>query len=64
MPKVIENLRETLLAASRTLLLEEGYRQKVAQAVAAGVLAWKSLEIEKPEPLPAVDRSHEPHDET
>ena len=45
-------------------LLDESYRQKIAQAVASGVLAWRSLEIEKPEPLPAVDRSHEPHDET
>lgn len=45
-------------------LLDEEYRGQVAQAVAAGVLAWQSLGQEKPEPLPAVDRSGEPHDET
>ena len=45
-------------------LLDEEYRGRVAQSVAAGVLAWQSLGQEKPEPLPAVDRSGEPHDET
>lgn len=34
MPKIIENLRETLLAASRTLLLEEGYRALTMRQVA------------------------------
>ena len=45
-------------------LLDEEYRGRIAQSVAAGVLAWQSLGQEKPEPLPAVDRSGEPHDET
>ena len=34
MPKIIENLREILLAASRTLLLEEGYRALTMRQVA------------------------------
>lgn len=51
-------------AKEEAKLLDEGYRERVAQAVAAGVLAWQALGQEKPEPLPAVDRSGEPHDET
>ena len=42
-------------------LLTESYREEVAQAVCAGVLAWASLPGEYPEPLAAVDRSDEPH---
>ncbi len=42
-------------------LLTESYREEVAQAVCAGVLAWASLPGEHPEPLAAVDRSDEPH---
>ena len=46
-------------AQEEAKLLDENYRQKIAQAVAAGVLSWYALEGEKPQPLPAVDRSHE-----
>lgn len=45
------------------LLLTEAYRQKVAAAVVQGVVNWRSLEVMRPEPLPAVDRSDEPHAE-
>ena len=41
------------------LLLTEEYRERVAKAIAAGVLAWRVLPPEKPEPLPAVDRTGE-----
>ena len=43
------------------LLLTEEYRERVAQAICAGVVAWAALPCEKPEPLPAVDRSDEPN---
>ena len=43
------------------LLLTEDYRERVAQAICAGVLAWAALPGEKPQPLPAVDRSDEPN---
>ena len=42
------------------LLLTEDYREHVAQAICEGVLSWARLPGEKPEPLPAVDRSDEP----
>ena len=51
-------------AKEEALLLTEDYRQQVAQAIAGGVLAWANLPGEKPEALPAVDRSGEPHAET
>ena len=41
------------------LLLTEGYRQRVAQAIAQGVVAWHALPQGKPAPLPAVDRTGE-----
>ena len=40
-------------------LLQADYRQRIAEAVAQGALDWQALEIERPEPLPAVDRSGE-----
>ena len=40
-------------------LMQEDYRQRIAEAVAQGVLDWQALEMERPEPLPAVDRSGE-----
>lgn len=40
-------------------LMQEVYRQQVAEAIAQGVLDWQALEIEKPQPLEAVDRSAE-----
>ena len=43
------------------LLLTEEYRERVAQAICAGVVAWAALPGERPEPLPAVDRSDEPN---
>ena len=43
------------------LLLTEDYRERVAQAICEGVLSWARLPGEKPEPLPAVDRSDEPN---
>ena len=39
------------------MLLTEEYRERVATAIAVGVLAWHTLPQQKPEPLPAVDRS-------
>ena len=51
-------------AKEEALLLTEDYRQRVAQAIASGVLAWANLPEEKPQALPAVDRSGEPHAET
>ena len=41
------------------LLLTEDYRQRVAQAIAQGVVAWHALPQGKPAPLPAVDRTGE-----
>ena len=35
MPKIIENLRQTLLSAARTLLLREGYAALTIRRVAA-----------------------------
>ena len=49
--------------AEETLLLTEDYRQRIAQAISEGVLAWHTLEGEKPEPLEKVDRSDEPRTE-
>ena len=40
-------------------LMQEDYRQIVAQAIAQGVLDWQALDIGKPVPLEAVDRSDE-----
>ena len=51
-------------AKEEALLLTADYRQRVAQAIARGVLAWANLPEEKPQALPAVDRSDEPHAET
>ena len=51
-------------AKEEAMLLTEDYRQRVAQAIASGVLAWANLPEEKPQALPAVDRSGEPHAET
>ena len=45
--------------AEEELLLEEAYRERVAKAIAKGIADWAMLEIEKPQPLPAVDRSGE-----
>lgn len=45
--------------AEEELLLSEHYRKRIAQAIAQGVCDWAALEIEKPKPLPAVDRSSE-----
>ena len=41
-------------------LLQEDYRQRVARGVVQGLLDWHALPQEKPQPLPAVDRSDEP----
>ena len=46
--------------AEEALLMQETYRQQVAEAIVQGVLNWHALEIEKPQPLEAVDRSGEP----
>ena len=46
--------------AEEELLMQETYRQQVAEAIVQGVLNWHRLEIEKPQPLEAVDRSGEP----
>ena len=41
-------------------LMQEDYRQQVARGVVQGLLDWHALPQEKPQPLPAVDRSDEP----
>lgn len=45
------------------LLLTEGYREKLAQAITQGVMNWAALEGERPQPLEKVDRSDEPRAE-
>lgn len=40
-------------------LMQEVYRQQVAESIAQGVLAWHALGNEKPQALPPVDRSGE-----
>ena len=44
----------------RPMLMQETYRQQAAEAIVQGILDWKNLQIEKPKPLPAQDRSDEP----
>ena len=46
--------------AEEALLMQETYRQQVAEAIVQGVLDWHMLEMEKPQPLEAVDRNDEP----
>jgi len=46
--------------AEEALLMQETYRQQIAQAIVHGVLDWQSVKMEKPQPLPAQDRSEEP----
>lgn len=41
------------------LLLDDHYRQRVAEAIVGGVVQWTQLPGEKPEPLAAVDRKDE-----
>ncbi len=40
-------------------LMEDGYRQQVAEAIVQGLIEWAALPGEKPQPLAAVDRSDE-----
>lgn len=47
-------------AQEEALLLTEEYRERVAVAIAQGILNWNALAADKPAPLPAVDRSDEP----
>lgn len=47
-------------AGEEEMLRTAEYRERVAVAIARGVLAWRALPAEKPQPLPAVDRSGEP----
>ena len=49
--------------AEEALLMQETYRQQAAEAIVQGILDWKNLQIEKPQPLPAQDRSDEPRAE-
>jgi len=42
------------------LLMQETYRQQIAEAIVCGVAEWYTLDMEKPAPLEAVDRSGEP----
>ena len=60
MPSVLVECGFLSNREEEALLLTGDYRQKVAEAVAQGVVAWQSLAAPKPEPLPAVDRSDEP----
>jgi len=46
--------------AEEALLMQDTYRRQIAEAIVQGVLNWQSLQIEKPQPLPAQDRSGEP----
>jgi len=46
--------------AEEALLMQETYRQQIAEAIVQGVMDWQRLQIEKPQPLPAQDRSDEP----
>jgi len=46
--------------AEEALLMQDVYRQQAAEAIVHGVLDWENLQIEKPSPLPAQDRSGEP----
>ena len=48
-------------AEEEALLLTPEYRERVAVAVVQGVINWNALDVEKPQPLEAVDRSGEPH---
>ena len=45
--------------AEEELLLTEHYRKRVAASIAQGIADWAALEIDKPQPLAAVDRSGE-----
>lgn len=45
--------------AEEALLMQETYRQQVAESIVQGVLNWQALKTEKPQPLAAVDRSGE-----
>lgn len=46
--------------AEEALLMQETYRQQIAEAIVQGIMDWQNLKIEKPKPLPAQDRSEEP----
>jgi len=46
--------------AEEALLMQETYRQQVAEAIVQGIMDWQNLKIEKPQPLSAQDRSGEP----
>ena len=46
--------------AEEEMLLSDAYRQRAAQAIVQGVIAWRNLPGEKPQPLAPVDRSAEP----
>ena len=52
------------LAFVDALVLSVVLGLRVALGIACGVLAWAYLPDEKPQALPAVDRSGEPHAET
>ena len=45
-------------------LMQEDYRREVAESIVLGIMDWHALEMEKPAPLAAVDRSNEPADGT
>ena len=40
-------------------LMQESYRQEVARSIVQGVINWQMLTVQKPQALPAVDRSGE-----
>ena len=46
--------------AEEALLMQEAYRQRIAEAIVSGVIDWHMLKMEKPQPLAAQDRSGEP----
>ena len=63
MPSVLVECGFLSNKAEEALLMQETYRQQAAEAIVQGVLDWKNLQIEKPQPLPAQDRSDEPRAE-
>ena len=46
--------------AEEALLMQETYREQIAESIVKGVLDWQKLHMEKPQPLAAQDRSDEP----
>ena len=59
MPSVLVECGFLSNKAEEALLMQETYRQQVAEGIVQGVLDWHALDARKPQPLEAVDRSGE-----